>query len=212
MKLTLAVLLAGTLGATAPSLEEMEFAPKFEKRGSQRLHRGRLVILEEGKSERWLVERQGAGEPKKIKRLKRGRPWRILVGRSAKEDAAWVPRVSRAYGTLKLESTGYDPGPESNGKGNEAMTVTGVRARFGIAAVDPKVIPLKTLLYIEGYGTAQAMDIGGAIKEKRIDLCFNSTREADDWGRKKGTRVWLLGGVKKSEADAVLRALSLTAN
>lgn len=208
-----ALLLAFLAGAAAaqPQLEEISIPAKAEKRGSQRLNKDRLIILEEGRDERWNALVEDGREIKRVKRLNKGRPWRVMKGSSPKEDAAWIPEHSVAYGMLKLEATGYDPGPESNGKGNEAITVTGSRAKFGVAAVDPRLIPLKTLMYVEGYGTARAMDIGGAIKGKRIDLCFNTTREADAWGRRKNTRVWLLRTAKKAEIDAVMRALSASA-
>jgi 3D (Asp-Asp-Asp) domain-containing protein len=59
-------------------------------------------------------------------------------------------------------------------------------------AVDPKVIPLGTNLYIEGYGYAVAADTGGAIKGNKIDLCFEeSNSELRKFGRKNVT-VYIL--------------------
>jgi 3D (Asp-Asp-Asp) domain-containing protein len=40
-------------------------------------------------------------------------------------------------------------------------------------AVDPRVINLGQTVYVSGYGVAVAADTGGAIKGRRIDLCFN---------------------------------------
>lgn len=82
---------------------------------------------------------------------------------------------------LEMTATGYTAGPESNPDGN-GLTYTGMRAERGVVAVDPRVIPLYTHLYIEGYGPAIAADIGGAIKGNRIDLCFDSVSEALEWG------------------------------
>jgi len=91
-----------------------------------------------------------------------------------------------------MQATAYSPGPESCGKYAVAgRTYTGKKAGFGIVAVDPKVIPLGTMLYIEGYGKAEAADIGGAIKGNRIDLCFETFREAILFGRKK-VKVYIL--------------------
>lgn len=70
-------------------------------------------------------------------------------------------------------------------------TYTGIWPSVGIAAVDPKVIPLGTRLYIDGYGFAKAMDIGGAIKGNRIDLFFDTKKEALKWGRRK-VKVFVL--------------------
>ena len=45
----------------------------------------------------------------------------------------------------------------------------------GVVATDPTVIPLKTKLYVPGYGLARAGDTGGAVKGKFVDLGF------DEW-------------------------------
>ena len=45
---------------------------------------------------------------------------------------------------------------------NGNYTATGSRLKKGIVSVDPKLIPLSTRLYIEGYGYAVADDVGGS--------------------------------------------------
>lgn len=40
-------------------------------------------------------------------------------------------------------------------------------------AVDPKVIPLGSKVWVEGYGEAIAGDTGGAIKGNRIDILLD---------------------------------------
>ena len=71
-------------------------------------------------------------------------------------------------------------------------TATGAVARVGLIAVDPRVIPLGSRLYITStdgkswvYGTAVAADTGGSIKGNRIDLFFNTRRECISFGRRK---------------------------
>lgn len=73
-------------------------------------------------------------------------------------------------------------GNDINGNG---ITAIGLRARKGIVAVDPRVIPLGTKLYIPGYGEALAADTGGWIKGNRIDLCFETMPECYRYGRRK---------------------------
>lgn len=73
------------------------------------------------------------------------------------------------------------------------ITASGMKAQVGVVAVDPKVIPLGTKLYIEGYGYAIAGDTGGAIKNNRIDLYFNTERECVRYGVKNGVKVYVLG-------------------
>ena len=81
--------------------------------------------------------------------------------------------------TLAMNATAYAPG-----YGAGTITATGRRAGYGLVAVDPRVIPLGTRLYIEGYGNAIAADTGGAIKGNRIDLGYNSGSEAFAFGRR----------------------------
>jgi uncharacterized protein YabE (DUF348 family) len=89
--------------------------------------------------------------------------------------------VSRGiYRTIVMVATGYTPGYDG-GMG----TASGVPPRRGIVAVDPRIIPLGTRLYIEGYGEAVAGDTGGKIKGNRIDLCFDSLEEARAFGRRQ---------------------------
>jgi len=71
------------------------------------------------------------------------------------------------------------------------ITKSGAVARVGLIAVDPRVIPLGTRMYIESpdgsfvYGTAVAADTGGAIKGNKIDLYFDTYRECINFGRRQ---------------------------
>lgn len=71
-------------------------------------------------------------------------------------------------------------------------TATGANTRRGIIAVDPRVIPLGTRLYVEGYGHGVAADTGGAIKGRRIDVFLESETAALKWGR-RNVNVYILG-------------------
>lgn len=93
---------------------------------------------------------------------------------------------------LSYSSCGKNPGDRGYG-----ITASGMRAQYGVVAVDPSVIPLGTKLYIEAvdgswtYGYAVAGDTGGAIKGNRIDLFFNSNAEAMSFGRRQA-KVYVL--------------------
>jgi 3D (Asp-Asp-Asp) domain-containing protein len=66
------------------------------------------------------------------------------------------------------------------------ITATGTRVNQGrTIAVDPRLIPLRSKVYIKGMGWYQAEDTGGAIKGKRIDIYFDSHKEAQKFGVKK---------------------------
>ena len=59
-------------------------------------------------------------------------------------------------------------------------------------AVDPRVTPLGTELWIEGEGRRVALDTGGNIKGRRIDVWKPSVSQCRQFGR-KSLRVWTLG-------------------
>jgi len=70
-------------------------------------------------------------------------------------------------------------------------TASGKKAKVGRIAVDPKVIKMGTWVYVEGYGLAQACDIGGSLKGKKIDVYLNSEAACYRWGIKH-PRVYIL--------------------
>lgn len=98
---------------------------------------------------------------------------------------------------LTVTATAYDTSPEENG--GYSKTAMGLDLGYGVVAVDPRVIPLGTKLYIESpdggkswsYGYCIAGDVGGAIKGNRVDLCFETQRECIKFGRKSAT-VYIL--------------------
>ncbi|WP_293928834.1 3D domain-containing protein [Metasolibacillus sp.] len=53
-----------------------------------------------------------------------------------------------------------------------------------VIAVDPRVIPLGTKVWVEGYGEAIAGDTGGAIKGHKIDVFIPEYENAMQWGVK----------------------------
>lgn len=116
----------------------------------------------------------------------------VVVGTKPLVRTLVTSRGSYRYIEAKvMEATAYYPGPESCGKYADGYTYTGKKAGYGVVAVDPRVIRLGTQLYIEGYGKAEAADIGSAIKGNKIDLCYETYKEALRFGRKK-IRVYIL--------------------
>jgi 3D (Asp-Asp-Asp) domain-containing protein len=65
-------------------------------------------------------------------------------------------------------------------------TATGMPVGQGVVAVDPSVIPLGTKLYVPGYGTGVAADVGDGIKGDTIDLWMTPSQCAV-WGRRTVT-------------------------
>jgi uncharacterized protein YabE (DUF348 family) len=99
-----------------------------------------------------------------------------------------------AYGTQVVVRTGDTPGgtvqywrkvrmlatsysAATSGKSADhpryGITRTGVQAGYGVVAVDPAVVPLRSYVFVPSYGTALAGDTGGAILGKHIDLGFD---------------------------------------
>jgi 3D (Asp-Asp-Asp) domain-containing protein len=101
----------------------------------------------------------------------------------AKAAAAATPFVvsERSAGsgrTVTVVATGYSmPG----------TTSTGLGVGWGVAAVDPSVIPLGTHMTIPGYGEAVAADTGGAVVGSTVDLWFPTSAQANAWGRRTVT-------------------------
>lgn len=95
-----------------------------------------------------------------------------------------VKKVSDSGKSFYVTSTAYT----AYCAGCSGRTATGINLRANpskkVIAVDPKVIPLGTQVYVEGYGMAVAGDTGGAIRGKKIDVFMSSKSKALNWGRR----------------------------
>ncbi len=108
--------------------------------------------------------------------------------------AAGAAAPQKYKAALDVVATAYAPGPHDNGKwGN--LTHIGTQVRPGIIAVDPRIIPLGSKVYIEfadGSGAyATAEDTGGAIKGNRIDIAMETVKKAYGFGIQK-VKVYVL--------------------
>ncbi len=96
--------------------------------------------------------------------------------------------------TMQVEATAYTHTDE----GCDFWTSTQTRVRIGTVAVDPRVIPYGTRMFIVSndgeyvYGISTAEDCGGAIKNDRVDLYYPTTRECFQFGRRDCT-IYFLG-------------------
>jgi len=59
-----------------------------------------------------------------------------------------------------------------------SKTRTGTYPHWGTVAVDPRVIPLGSTVYIQGLGQFRAEDTGGAINGRRVDVFVASAAQA----------------------------------
>ncbi len=133
--------------------------------------------------------------------------------KSIETMAALAPVLSSAEGTaesahhLAVEKTyqcvltAYGPGFESTGKhpGDPAYGVT-ASGRIALprhtVAVDPHLIPLGSLMYIDGIGYRVAEDVGGAIRGQHIDLYFPNDTDAVKFGVKSHVKVFVFAHPK----------------
>ncbi|EXJ23011.1 Cell wall-binding protein [Alkalibacterium sp. AK22] len=84
--------------------------------------------------------------------------------------------------TLRMQATGYSTRQPSL----STHTATGIDLRVNprVIAVDPSIIPLGTMVEVEGMGVYIAGDTGGAIRGNIIDIHFQTVAEALQWGRR----------------------------
>lgn len=85
---------------------------------------------------------------------------------------------------MKVRATAY---------ANDYITSTGKKPRpYHTIAVDPKVIPYGTRVYIPEFNKVFiAEDCGGAIKGNRIDIYMNNEYECRQWGVRNITIIIL---------------------
>ncbi len=78
---------------------------------------------------------------------------------------------------IRMLATSYTAATSGKARSHPyyGITATGMHAGVGIVAVDPRVVNLRSRMYVPGYGNAIAGDTGGAIKGRRVDLGY------DEW-------------------------------
>jgi uncharacterized protein YabE (DUF348 family) len=122
-------------------------------------------------------------------------PVNRVVEKGTRDTIATSRGAVRFKRAINMSATAYDATFESTGKNpgdpHYGITRSGTQVRPGVVAVDPKVIPLGTKLYVKSldgtpdYGFASAEDTGGAIKGNKIDLYYESPEDVRKYGRRK---------------------------
>lgn len=118
-------------------------------------------------------------------------PAKAQPAQAPKTQTATETKAAPANGReLTVVATAYTASPSENGgtHGGRVLSAMGhdltANPNMKMVAVDPKVIPLGSKIWVEGYGEAVAGDTGGAIKGNRIDVLVGSDSAANKWGRK----------------------------
>lgn len=164
-------------------IEDVKVPVPVEYRETSTLPPGMTEVREEGsqglKREVIKVVRVGGSvEQEVVNEFLLNRPKKRVIMQNSKQvanepvDLAHL-KVAKAF-TVEATAYTYTGDP----------TASGVYPRKGLIAVDPKVIPMGSRVYLEGYGYAIAADTGGAIRGNKVDLFFPSLRECIDWGRR----------------------------
>ncbi|MEC0092958.1 hypothetical protein PMSM_07700 [Paenibacillus macquariensis subsp. macquariensis] len=127
-----------------------------------------------------------------------------------------APNQEQVIRTVKVVATGYTAGYESTGKKPShpeyGVTYSGVKVKrdknkISTIAADPKVFPLGSILYIPGYGYGVVADTGSAIKGRKIDLYFATTKQVyKEWG-KKSVEVQVIRRGNGKCTEKMLRSL-----
>ena len=102
---------------------------------------------------------------------------------NTKKKTKKTETTSNNKGYIKFTATGYCPCKKCCGK-TTGITASGAKAKAGVTVAMPKNYKFGTKIEIKGMGTYIVQDRGGAIKNKRIDIFFNTHSEALKFGKK----------------------------
>ena len=111
--------------------------------------------------------------------------------RDIRKDVKEIRGILGGAREMEFEATAYThvavPGvADINGTG-DGITASGLPVQEGIVAVDPRVIPLGSRVWVEGFGVLIAADTGGAIRGDRLDIFMSSRGDALRFGRQAGS-------------------------
>ncbi len=83
----------------------------------------------------------------------------------------------------EFECTGYSLNDKQQGTNSTVSIGIDIsNHKFKVIAVDPNIIPLYSIVEIQGMGAFIAIDTGGLIQGKRIDILFDTKYEAKNFG------------------------------
>lgn len=129
------------------------------------IHREFLIRRENGVETARALLNETRTDPVNEVIVRGAAPIYIAPAGSASQDSASPGSCVR---TLNVYATWYT----AASSGGVGITRTGTPVAKGIVAVDPRVIPLGTRMYIPGYGYGVAGDTGGGIVGNMIDLGY----------------------------------------
>jgi uncharacterized protein YabE (DUF348 family) len=128
------------------------------------------VTYEDGKEAERVLEDEWIAQQPALRRIAYGQ--RIEPRTAATADGQQITywrRIRMSASSYSAATAGVPTTASYYGR-----TRTGDVMRFGIVAVDPSIIPLRSQVYVPGYGIGDALDTGSAIRAKRIDLGYDN--------------------------------------
>ncbi|EAC5806636.1 DUF348 domain-containing protein [Listeria monocytogenes] len=180
--------------------EQVKFETVYKEDGS--LNKGVEKVVQEGKNGEKVVEYKVTFENGKEKKrdvikenvtsnktdkvVVRGTKEKVVATQVSNSSSSASSSSSSAPSsggkTYRMESTAYSGG---------GITAYGINLSANpglkVIAVDPRVIPLGSKVWVEGYGEAIAGDTGGVIKGNIVDVYFPNESQCYSWGRRMVT-------------------------
>ena len=175
-----------------------------ETRNDPKLLKGREKVVQQGKkgavSRKFEIVKENGKEVsrKLLAETTITEPQKKIVAVGSKVMVADASTKSKGVAVSRSNSAAPSEGKEfyvtataytAHCNGCSGITRTGINLRTNpkvkVIAVDPKIIPLGSKVWVEGYGHAVAGDTGGAIKGMKIDLHVPSKSEAYKFGKRK---------------------------
>ncbi|ECQ6576612.1 DUF348 domain-containing protein [Listeria monocytogenes] len=142
------------------------------------------VTFENGKEKKRDVIKENVTSNKTDKVVVRGTKEKVVATQVSTSSASSSSSSAPSSGgkTYRMESTAYSGG---------GITAYGINLSANpglkVIAVDPRVIPLGSKVWVEGYGEAIAGDTGGVIKGNIVDVYFPNESQCYSWGRRMVT-------------------------
>ncbi|EAC3173507.1 DUF348 domain-containing protein [Listeria monocytogenes] len=144
------------------------------------------VTFENGKEKKRDVIKENVTSNKTDKVVVRGTKEKVVATQVSNSSSSASSSSSSAPSsggkTYRMESTAYSGG---------GITAYGINLSANpglkVIAVDPRVIPLGSKVWVEGYGEAIAGDTGGVIKGNIVDVYFPNESQCYSWGRRMVT-------------------------
>lgn len=158
----------------------LETLMEWNNLGDYTIYPGQELKVSSGGANAFIVKAEPVEQEKYVSNTKATAPPVVVETKKEIEE----PPAAEDSKEMVVTATAYT----AYCTGCSGTTAYGIDLRANpnqkVIAVDPRVIPLGTKVWVEGYGEAIAGDTGGAIKGNKIDVFIPTKESAMAWGRK----------------------------